>query len=229
MMYSRVLYPAWRESLNNAFGEQVVLSRLILNGSCAHLVVAVITIPPPTLRYDLSGVPLPFASDVIYKRLFPFAHSVAPAPGTRVIATGGNEGAPAGVSDGSGKRVYDPTIIPPCESCGGPRAFECQLMPNLINVLRQARRAREDPDTGDGRKKKKTQTDEERRASVARLLRGEANDSRDEAAEYGDMEWGTCIVFSCAQNCCRTKSANGNWSEAQVVWKDEYVLIQWDA
>jgi pre-rRNA-processing protein TSR4 len=231
-MYSHVLYPVWRTSLNNAFGEQVSSSGHIAPHSeplMRSLVVVVFAILWRVLRYDLSGVPLPFASDAMYKRLFPLAHSVTPTPGTPVIATGGNEGTSTGASDGGGKRVYDPTVIPPCDACGGPRAFECQLMPNLINVLRQARRAREDPDARSGRKTKKTQTDEERRAEVVRLLCGETKNYGEEAAENGDMEWGTCMVFSCVQNCCRTKSAEGKWSDAQVVWKDEYVLVQWDA
>jgi len=97
-------------------------------------------------------------------------------------------------SDGDGKRIYHPAIIPPCEACGGPRAFECQLMPNLINVIRQARRAREDSGADAKDKKKKTQTDEERRAEVTKLLRGETNKS--DEGEYSDMGWGTCMVFS---------------------------------
>jgi pre-rRNA-processing protein TSR4 len=178
--------------------------------------------------YDLSGIPLPFASDAIYKRLFPLAHSAAPSPGTLTIATGGNEGAPAGDSHHGGGRTYDAAIIPPCDACGGPRAFECQLMPNLINVLRQARHARGDA-AAPGAKTTKMQTNEERRAEVARLLRGETIKPDKGVAESGDMEWGTCMVFSCVQNCCRIRSADGKWSDARLAWKDEYVLVQWDA
>ena len=163
----------------------------------------------------------------MYERLFPLAHSVIPTPGAHVIATGGHKG--RSTSGGGGKRIYDPTVIPPCEACKAPRAFECQLMPNLINVIRQARRARENSNADAKNKSRKMQTDEERRAEVAKLVRGETNKSDEDAVANCDMEWGTCMVFSCVENCCRAKNADGNWSNAQVGWKEEYVLVQWDA
>lgn len=175
-------------------------------------------------RYELSGTPLPFSTESAYKRLFPLEHTVTPAPGTRIVATGGKENSATSGNPESGKRVYDPSSIPPCDACGGPRVFECQLMPNLINVLRQARQAQK-PDTERPGIGKKPQTDEERRAEVARMLRGDPSLPEDVTS---DMEWGTCMVFSCVKDCCRSKDADGRWHDADSTWKDEFVLVQWD-
>jgi len=137
------------------------------------------------------------------------------------------------------KRTYDPSVIPPCEACGGPRAFECQLMPNLINVFRAT-------SSKTSSKKAPKQTDQERRAEVARLLRseevatldtvvsGEGADTakEDSAAAKGDMEWGTCMVFSCIADCCRAlddSKGPGVWKDVEAGWKEEVVLVQWDA
>ncbi|KAF8299305.1 hypothetical protein DL93DRAFT_2067875 [Clavulina sp. PMI_390] len=186
--------------------------------------------PQQCLRYDLRGTPLPFATESTYKHLFPLESSVPAAPGTRVAVTGGKESISAAQpnsSNDAGRRVYDPRTIPVCDACGSNRVFECQLMPNLINVIRQARRA----GAADSNKKNKNkQTDEERRAEVARILKGEVDpaDGGESGGLLGDMEWGTAMVFSCEKDCCRVKGADGVWVEAKQGWKDEYVLIQWD-
>ncbi|TEB21844.1 hypothetical protein FA13DRAFT_1766586 [Coprinellus micaceus] len=106
------------------------------------------------------------------------------------------------------KRVYDSSAIPACPSCGSPRVFECQLMPNLINVLSSSNAGLE-----------KNLTDEERRKVVERALKKGDQDAR------GSMEWGTCFVFSCEKDCCLDE----NKKDARVSWREEYVLMQWDA
>jgi pre-rRNA-processing protein TSR4 len=104
-------------------------------------------------------------------------------------------------------------------------------MPNLINVIRSARLA----SSSKSNKTTKSQTDEERKAEVARLLNltvGESKAETETDSEIeGDMEWGTILVFSCIKDCCKAKAsaANGKWVDVQAAWKDEYVVVQWDA
>jgi len=111
------------------------------------------------VRYELGGVPLPFASDEVYQKLFPPA-----------------------------KHGYEPSGVEACPGCQSKRLFECQLMPNLINVVRP--RLTE----------KGQQTDEERRAEIAGALRGGEG-----------MSWGTCLVFSCSGDCSLSE-----WREEAV-------------
>ena len=72
------------------------------------------------------------------------------------------------------RRVYSTAAVDKCGECGGERVFECQLMPNVINVLCKG---------------VETQ-----------------------------IEWGTVMVFSCENDCCRDEEA----------WREEQVLVQWD-
>lgn len=84
--------------------------------------------------------------------------------------------------------------------------FECQLMPNLINVLKASQ---------DKVEELKKQTEEERKRAVERALKG------------GDgMSWGTAMVFSCEKDCCI--STEGERKELKECWREEIVLIQWD-
>lgn len=148
-------------------------------------------------RYELKGVPLPFASDEVFDLLFP----LPPAP-------------PLPVTKAAFKvvpvqrRTYDPTALLPCPSCKSKRVFECQLMPNLINVLRMR----------DAEKEKKL-TDDERRKAVEKTLKaGDVSDKR-------GMEWGTCMIFSCGKDCCVD---NPGEFEARECWREELVIVQWD-
>ncbi|KAG7093833.1 hypothetical protein E1B28_007472 [Marasmius oreades] len=138
------------------------------------------------IRYELNGVPLPFASDSVFEQLFPLPPE-NPLPVTKgefkVVL--------------NRKRMYAPAIME-CPDCKGKRVFECQLMPNLINVLRP----KEDRES-------KKMTEEERRKHVQMVLKGEG--------EFG-MSWGTCLIFSCKNDCCEGKEG----------WKEEPVLVQWD-
>ncbi|KAI0763746.1 programmed cell death protein 2 [Trametes elegans] len=145
------------------------------------------------LRYDRKGTPLPFASDKVFDRLFP----APPAPALPVTK-------PDFMVTPPRKRTYAPDALPRCPHCGGGRVFECQLMPNLINVLRA-------PDGAGG----KPLSDEERRAEVLRSLKGEGGGAR------RGMEWGTCMVFSCERDCSVE-------TEEGSSWREECVLVQWD-
>ncbi|KAJ7746916.1 programmed cell death protein 2 [Mycena maculata] len=144
------------------------------------------------VRYELEGTPLPYASDSVLDSLFPLPPT-PPVPVTKAVFT---------VMPPT-KRTYDPSSIPPCPVCKSKRVFECQLMPNLINVLRR---------DADG--KDKRLTDEERRTLVEQeLKRGKSR----------GMEWGTCLIFSCSRDCSLTDDGK----EARDSWREETVLIQW--
>lgn len=153
--------------------------------------------PEQCVRYELKGTPLPFSSEgQAFKQIFPDPKREAVTV-TKAAFT---------VSQPQ-KRTYDPSAVPPCPACGSPRVFECQLMPNLINVLSSS-------DVGEEKK----MTDEERRKAVERALKKGDKDAR------GSMEWGTCFVFSCEKDCCLGE----NNKEAKEAWREEYVLVQWD-
>ncbi len=147
-------------------------------------------------RYELGGIPMPFADDDVFKRLFP----APPAPNLPVTR-------PDSMVVPPQKRTYDPSTISQCPHCKGKRVFECQLMPNLINVLKV-------PGTPEGVKQT---TDEERRKEVEKALKGSGN------VEHAGMEWGTCMVFSCENDCCTEKGA-----PSKSCWREEVVLVQWD-
>lgn len=149
--------------------------------------------------YDLKGTPLPFASDKVFESLFstPPQH---PPPITKAVFKVLPEA----------KRSYSTSSIPRCPVCKSSRVFECQLMPNLINILRDTAKEK-DVDI-------KKLTDEQRIKVVQEALeRGKELDSR-------GMEWGTCMVFSCEKDCC----LGDNGKEVKECWREEYVLVQWD-
>ncbi|EJT96578.1 hypothetical protein DACRYDRAFT_120009 [Dacryopinax primogenitus] len=146
------------------------------------------------LRYELSGTPLSFSSrDAVYRQLFPIQ---AISPGTAFAVN-----APLAPT----KHAYEPSAIEPCPRCGGPRVFECQVMPNLINLLRPA----------ESSSSKKRPTLEERQAELDALLKGGSD----------GMEWGTIMIFSCLADCCQ----NVDRTPSSELWAEELVLVQWDA
>jgi pre-rRNA-processing protein TSR4 len=129
-------------------------------------------------RYELGSNPLPYQTDAVFQRLFPTSQP------------------------GAAKRVFSASSVPKCSRCGSDRVFECQLMPNLINVLGSA--------SGKGSTQpSKTISDQERRTAVERELK-----------ERSGMEWGTAMVFSCAADCC---------PDGKEHLAEEEVLIQWEA
>jgi pre-rRNA-processing protein TSR4 len=147
-------------------------------------------------RYELRGTPLPFSSDKVFETLFP-TPPAPPLPVTKAVFT---VVPPL-------KRVYNTSAVPVCPVCKSKRVFECQLMPNLINVLRSPEE-----------EKPKKLSDEERRKAVERGLKGEGKDER------RGMEWGTCLIFSCEKDCC----SDGDGWEDKECWREEKVLVQWD-
>ncbi|PPQ94626.1 hypothetical protein CVT25_009357 [Psilocybe cyanescens] len=147
------------------------------------------------VRYELKGTPLPFASDKTFDLLWP-APSQEPLPVTK----------PDFKVVHNQRRVYDASAVPRCPHCKGRRVFECQLMPNLINVLRPT--ASEDT---------RKLTDEERRKAVQQALKNE-----DKSAKAG-MDWGTAMIFSCENDCCQKDG-----KDLKDCWREEVVYIQWD-
>ncbi|GAB1518395.1 hypothetical protein RhiTH_001454 [Rhizoctonia solani] len=140
------------------------------------------------IRYELGGTPLPFHTDDVYKKLFPPAPI---APGTQVPVAG-----PQPVS----KPTYDPKAIPICEHCKSRRIFECQLMPNVLNLLKKP---------SPKAKQSATEAEEARKKLVAAALGGQGGVG---------MEWGTCMVFACEKDCC----------DGRETWREEEVWVQWE-
>ena len=146
-------------------------------------------------RYEFGGTPLPFASDKTFDTLFPVPGAAAPV---MTVTKAAFDATPAQAL----RRTYAPSAVPRCPHCGGRRVFECQLVPNLINVLKRS-------EEGEDAAKRSKQTDEERRAEVMKALKGESG---------AGMDWGTCMIFSCEKDC----------SEGDKTWREELVLVQWD-
>ena len=142
---------------------------------------------------------MPFASDGLYNQLFPLSSD---KPGLTTVTK-----STSSVQHQLPGRGYDETSISPCQHCGSRRIFECQLMPNLINII--------SGNTNNGGEDVTT-TDEQRKEAVQTLLKGNA-DGR-------GMEWGTILVFSCEKDCCL---GPGN-REEQDTWNEELVLVHWD-
>jgi len=111
-----------------------------------------------------------------------------PVPKSSSVTVTGSVFGPAGA-----KRAFSLESIPACQQCQSPRVFECQLMPNLINTMRPTAAAI------------KAVSDEERRKQVEQELRNKDG-----------MEWGTCMIFSCEEDCTKTG------------WAEEYVAVQWE-
>ncbi|KAF7308663.1 PDCD2-C domain-containing protein [Mycena chlorophos] len=144
------------------------------------------------VRYELEGTPLPYACDSVFNLLFPLPAS-PPPPVTKAAFT----------VIPPVRRVYDPSSIPVCPICGAKRVFECQLMPNLINILRA------------DNKNERRMSDEERRKYVEQELKGTGS-SR-------GMNWGTCLVFSCSKDC----SVDAEGKETRAAWREEVVFVEW--
>ncbi|KAL1746788.1 programmed cell death protein 2 [Schizophyllum fasciatum] len=150
------------------------------------------------IRYELGGAPLPFAADAVYDKLFPVPKEAA------VVVTKAAFDVKPPV-----KRTFEPANVPTCPLCGGPRVFECQLMPNLINVLR----------TTEGGAKPAAKDADARRKEIEQALKGGKD------PEARGIDWGTCMVFSCEKDCC----VGEDGKDAKDCWREELVMIQADA
>lgn len=148
---------------------------------------------PLARSYDFGGQPLPYSStSKVHATLF----GAKPAAGAK---RGG---------------VYDRASVPACERCGGPRAFEMQLVPGLLNLLRPeqiaAASALSSSSTTTATAADVAGDDEARRREVERLL-----SARRKADEQTGMEWGVVDMFSCEAGC------GGPWAE-------EFVAVEWE-
>lgn len=160
-------------------------------------------------RYELDGTPLPYAHDSVFNSLFPSS----PEPQSTLVTQAQSKVTPL-----AGRRIYDPTskVITPCPQCGGRRVFECQLMPNLIQVLQNKCTS----SAVDGKSESwEEKSEEERKKELERILKD---------AKSGDgrgMEWGTALVFSCEKDCCVDEEGKEG---AKDWWAEELVLVQWE-
>jgi pre-rRNA-processing protein TSR4 len=146
------------------------------------------------LRYDFNAMPLPYSSSSpLFKKLFPGAPTRAPS----------SEEDEVFLAD-----YYTTNPVPACTRCGAARVFELQLVPQLINVLRPSSLSTTGKANTDEGKK---QTEEERRAEIIRLAKGEARGD----GEAGEMEWGTIMVFGCSGDC--------------IGVGEEWVGVEWEA
>lgn len=187
--------PTWTHELyENSLHTDSVFDRFAKRVSyesqqCLRYYLSIVMFPPSfcNFSYDLQGIPLPYAKDSVFDKLFP-----VPSPKSTTLSQ-------CTVSSPT-KPTYSPTsdLIPPCSICQSPRTFECQLMPNLINVLKQPSNSRESSQEG--------------KTGLETTLKG------------GDgMSWGTAMIFSCQQDCCFVDD-----KEAKECWTEEVVVVQWD-
>jgi pre-rRNA-processing protein TSR4 len=166
-------------------------------------------------RYDRGAVPLFYQStDETYKSL----HAIA--AGTQVPVTGAH----------NVKRGYNPSAerLRPCAACrrrvttGSTRGeciFEFQLVPHLISVLRSVSVSA--PGLGAG-SKKAVETEGDRNGNENGK---EGVGAKEKGVERTGMEWGTVLVFTCADNCCAGRVGDPT---AKECWQEELVLVQWE-
>ncbi|KAG5455353.1 MAG: programmed cell death protein 2 [Olpidium bornovanus] len=118
-------------------------------------------------------------------------------------------------ADPVGRRVAEGrtagSVISVCPRCGSRRAFECQLMPNVISVLRASEHAA--PDAGAPR--------------AQRRLREGGGSAVEEAfdaiwnADDG-MEFGTVLIYTCERDCHIASETADN----EIGYFDEVALVQ---
>ena len=102
---------------------------------------------------------------------------------------------PLAISSAIARSQFQPQ---PCEHCGAQRAFECQIMPQLLHFLRIEKQTKFAPS-----------------AEAARLLQRETEheDQVFRNALNEDIDWGTIDVFTCTGSCQRSEGT----ASAEVV------------
>lgn len=157
--------------------------------------------PPLPTSYDFGGNPLPYSST---SKLHATLFGSTPKPGTFNPVTAS---APAGAASAAKRGVYDPARVPKCERCAGPRVFEMQLVPGLLNLLRVEQVAMPGAETAAA---KGQAGEDERKRELEALL-----SAKRKAEDKTGMEWGTVDMFSCEAGC------GGDWAE-------EWVGVEWE-
>jgi len=98
-----------------------------------------------------------------------------------------------------------PDKPPPCVYCGGPRKFECQIMPQMLNYLQETEVERED-------RTELLAALEQTEQLVNELVPEQVSpvlvDIRDKALERvqqslyeGGLDWGVVAIYTCSANC----------------------------
>ncbi|CED83308.1 Uncharacterized MYND Zn-finger protein [Phaffia rhodozyma] len=167
--------------------------------------------PEQVVRYDFGGNPLAYSST---SKLHQLLYQTPPLPTGTLGSTSGPK-----------RKVFDPTRIPRCDRCGADRAFELQLTPGLLTILRVQEITNSSslfPTGGESIEKsdtdKKNETDAtEKEEEEARRRQAEVHkvlEKKDREVKTG-MEWGTICVFSCVDGC------GGEWGQ-------EWVGVEWE-
>ncbi|WRT66713.1 uncharacterized protein IL334_003676 [Kwoniella shivajii] len=149
------------------------------------------------LRYELGGMPLPYSSfSPLCRKLFPGCDK------------------PLGKEEELDLRsLYNPSWIPPCKKCGSKRAFELQLVPSLISLLKPSTITTTGESDNNSSKETK-QSEEERKRELMELAKKVKEGSTVDEDEVNEMEWGTVMVFGCQNDC--------------VGWNEEFVGVEWE-
>lgn len=201
------------------------------------------------VRYEFGGQPLPFSSSgPLYAQLWPLSQPKSGAkPGSRVPVTRQQFGPqpPNACSPTPAGGSYDASGIPPCPACGGPRTFEMQLMPNLVNTLKveKIERSANDTDAEDD-PYKGLDAEARRKAEIERILgrnlptptstegvtRTEPSTASQEArdgrlAPRTGLHWSTAMVFVCEKDCCLP--TEGSQVEGET-WREEWIGLQFE-
>ena len=86
-----------------------------------------------------------------------------------------------------GRRGRAPQPCPACERCGAPRAFEFQLMPQLLYSL---------------------ETDDDFEAMAAAVQQAAGAHRRDVSGALDTLDWGTVTVYTCTASCAAPEGAS---------------------
>jgi pre-rRNA-processing protein TSR4 len=129
---------AFASRIQSGGSSQCIRFVLSLSLSLPSLPLSVLTRLNPTDRYERAGQPLMSRSDDdVYSLLFPTRAEAAP-PGSQSTVTRAVHARASVAPPLNNQRHYTPQRVAPCDSCGVPRAFEFQLMPNLVGELERA-------------------------------------------------------------------------------------------